>query len=115
MPGVLILEGMAQTGGILLLNGVENPGDKLVYFMSINNAKFRKPVTPGDQLVFELTLVSRKSRICQMSGKAYVDGTLVAEAEMMASIVKRADARTQSSGGNGTPAEVLPRSRPEVQ
>jgi beta-hydroxyacyl-ACP dehydratase FabZ len=60
MPGVLIVEGMAQTGGILLLNGVENPGDKLVYFMSMNNVKFRKPVLPGDQLVFELTMVSRK-------------------------------------------------------
>jgi UDP-3-O-[3-hydroxymyristoyl] N-acetylglucosamine deacetylase / 3-hydroxyacyl-[acyl-carrier-protein] dehydratase len=89
MPGVLILEAMAQTGGILLLNGVPNPGDVLVYFMSINNAKFRKPVVPGDQLVLELELSSRKSKICQMTGKAYVDGGLVAEAEMMASIVKR--------------------------
>lgn len=93
MPGVLILEGMAQTGGILLLNGLENPGDKLVYFMSINNAKFRKTVTPGDQLVFELKMVTRKSKICQMKGKTFVDGVLVAEAEMMATIIDRADAR----------------------
>jgi UDP-3-O-[3-hydroxymyristoyl] N-acetylglucosamine deacetylase/3-hydroxyacyl-[acyl-carrier-protein] dehydratase len=93
MPGVLIIEAMAQTGGILLLNGVENPGDKLVFFMAINNAKFRRPVVPGDQLVFELKMVSRKSRICQMSGKAYVDGHLVAEAEMMASIVDRTDTK----------------------
>jgi UDP-3-O-[3-hydroxymyristoyl] N-acetylglucosamine deacetylase/3-hydroxyacyl-[acyl-carrier-protein] dehydratase len=99
MPGVLIIEAMAQTGGILLLNGVENPGDKLVFFMAINNAKFRKPVTPGDQLVFELTMSSRKSRICQMSGKAYVDGNLVAEAEMMASIV---DKQEKTSAGNGS-------------
>ena len=91
MPGVLIVEGMAQTGGILLLNGVENPGDKLVYFMSLNNVKFRKPVLPGDQLVFELTMISRKSKICQMKGLAFVDGNLVAEAEMMASIVPRID------------------------
>jgi UDP-3-O-[3-hydroxymyristoyl] N-acetylglucosamine deacetylase / 3-hydroxyacyl-[acyl-carrier-protein] dehydratase len=91
MPGVLIIEAMAQTGGILLLNGVENPGDKLVFFMSINNAKFRRPVVPGDQLVFELKLTSRKSRICLMSGKAFVDGTLVAEADLMASIIDRAD------------------------
>lgn len=90
MPGVLILEGMAQTGGILLLNGTENPGDKLVYFMGINNAKFRKPVIPGDQLVYELQMVNRRSRVCQMNGKAFVDGHLVAEAEMMASIVDRA-------------------------
>jgi UDP-3-O-[3-hydroxymyristoyl] N-acetylglucosamine deacetylase/3-hydroxyacyl-[acyl-carrier-protein] dehydratase len=97
MPGVLIVEGMAQTGGILLLNGVENPGDKLVYFMSMNNVKFRKPVLPGDQLVFELTMVSRKSRICQMKGLAFVDGNLVAEAEMMASIVPRIDTSSRST------------------
>jgi UDP-3-O-[3-hydroxymyristoyl] N-acetylglucosamine deacetylase / 3-hydroxyacyl-[acyl-carrier-protein] dehydratase len=93
MPGVLIIEAMAQTGGILLLNGVENPDNKLVFFMSINNAKFRKPVVPGDQLVFELTMVSRKSRICQMKGRAFVEGTLVAEAEMMASIIDRYDSK----------------------
>jgi UDP-3-O-[3-hydroxymyristoyl] N-acetylglucosamine deacetylase/3-hydroxyacyl-[acyl-carrier-protein] dehydratase len=110
MPGVLIIEAMAQTGGILLLNGVENPGDKLVYFMSINNAKFRKPVVPGDQLFFELTLTSRKSRICQMAGKAYVDGTLVAEAEMMASIVDR-----QGAANNGSGAMVnAPVAKPSV-
>ncbi|MFN0156840.1 MAG: bifunctional UDP-3-O-[3-hydroxymyristoyl] N-acetylglucosamine deacetylase/3-hydroxyacyl-ACP dehydratase [Bacteroidota bacterium] len=103
MPGVLIVEGMAQTGGILLLNGVENPGDKLVYFMAINNVKFRKTVTPGDQLTYELVMVSRKSRICVMKGKAYVEGELVAEAEMMASIVDRIDAK--SAGGNGASAE----------
>lgn len=102
MPGVLIVEGMAQTGGILLLNGVENPGDKLVYFMSINNVKFRKPVLPGDQLVFELDMVSRKSKVCVMKGKAFVDGSPVAEAEMMAAIVDRLDTK-QSGGGNGTP------------
>jgi UDP-3-O-[3-hydroxymyristoyl] N-acetylglucosamine deacetylase / 3-hydroxyacyl-[acyl-carrier-protein] dehydratase len=87
MPGVLILEAMAQTGGILLLNGVDNPDGKLVFFMSINNAKFRRPVTPGDQLMLELKMVTRKTRVCQMVGKAYVQGQLVAEAEMMASLV----------------------------
>jgi UDP-3-O-[3-hydroxymyristoyl] N-acetylglucosamine deacetylase / 3-hydroxyacyl-[acyl-carrier-protein] dehydratase len=97
MPGVLIIEAMAQTGGILLLNGVENPGDKLVFFMSINNAKFRRPVVPGDQLVFELKMVTRKSRICTMSGRAYVDGTLVAEADLMASIIDRNDAKKTTS------------------
>ena len=98
MPGVLILEAMAQTGGILLLNGVENPGDVLVFFLSINNAKFRKPVVPGDQLVMELTMMTRKSKICQMQGKAYVDGALVAEAEMMASIIDRKDPSTSGAG-----------------
>jgi len=96
MPGVLIVEAMAQTGGILLLNGVDNPDNKLVYFMSINNAKFRRPVVPGDQLVFELEMTSRKSKICQMKGKAFVDGVLVAEAEMMASIVERTENKAQA-------------------
>lgn len=95
MPGVLIIEAMAQTGGILLLNGVENPGDKIVFFMSINNAKFRRPVVPGDQLVFELRMMNRKSKICVMSGKAFVDGVLVAEAELMASLIDRNDTRIQ--------------------
>jgi UDP-3-O-[3-hydroxymyristoyl] N-acetylglucosamine deacetylase/3-hydroxyacyl-[acyl-carrier-protein] dehydratase len=113
MPGVLILEGMAQTGGILLLNGVDNPGDKLVYFMGINNAKFRKPVLPGDQLTFELEMVSRRSRVCQMKGKAYVQGSLVAEAEMMATIVDRIDTR-QTSGGNGSTANAVPRTDPSM-
>ena len=93
MPGVLIIEAMAQTGGILLLNGVENPGDKLVFLMSINNAKFRRPVVPGDQLVFELKMTNRKSKICVMSGKAFVDGQLVAEAELMATIIDRNQAQ----------------------
>ena len=114
MPGVLILEGMAQTGGILLLNGLENPGDKLVYFMSINNAKFRRLVTPGDQLVFELKMISRKSRICQMKGKAYVGGTLVAEAEMMATIIDRTDARQSSFGKSDTELNSISASKPTM-
>lgn len=89
MPAVLILEAMAQTGGILLLNGIENPEGKLVYFMSIDNAKFRRPVTPGDQLVLELKMKTRKTKVCAMSGKAFVDGVLVAEADMLASIMDR--------------------------
>jgi len=89
MPGVLILEAMAQTGGVLLLNGEENPGDKLVYFMGIDKAKFRKPVVPGDQIVFEMTMVAKRTRVCVMQGKAFVDGNLVAEAEMMATIFNR--------------------------
>jgi UDP-3-O-[3-hydroxymyristoyl] N-acetylglucosamine deacetylase / 3-hydroxyacyl-[acyl-carrier-protein] dehydratase len=89
MPAVLIIEAMAQCGGVLLLNRVDRPKDKLVYFMGIDNAKFRKPVRPGDQLRFELTLVRLKQRICKMEGKAYVHGDLVAEAELLSSIVER--------------------------
>lgn len=89
MPGVLIVEAMAQAGGVLLLNGIENPGDKLVFFMGINNVKFRKPVVPGDQLVFELQMVSRRSKVVQMRGQAFVDGALVAEGDLTAAIVDR--------------------------
>ena len=89
MPAVLIIEAMAQCGGVLLLHSVERPKDKLVYFMGIDKAKFRKPVLPGDQLRFELTLLRLKQRICKMEGKAYVHGDLVAEAELLSSIVER--------------------------
>jgi UDP-3-O-[3-hydroxymyristoyl] N-acetylglucosamine deacetylase/3-hydroxyacyl-[acyl-carrier-protein] dehydratase len=89
MPGVLILEAMAQTGGILLLNGIENPDGILVYIMGIDNAKFRRPVLPGDQLVLEVEMVSRRSKTCKMKGSAHVDGNLVAEAEFMAAVVDR--------------------------
>ena len=89
MPGVLILEGLAQTGGILLLDGSDRQEGKLIMFMAINNAKFRKPVVPGDQLIYEVTMMYRKAKVCQVMGKAYVDGVLVAEAELMASIVDR--------------------------
>ena len=89
MPAVLIIEAMAQCGGVLLLNTVDRPKEKLVYFIGIDNAKFRKPVRPGDQLRFELTLLRLKQRICKMEGKAYVDGDLVAEAELLSSVVDR--------------------------
>jgi len=89
MPGVLILEAMAQTGGILLLNGIEDPSKKLAMFMSIDKAKFRKPVLPGDQLILDLEVINMRSRICVMSGKAFVNNTLVAEAELSAAVVDR--------------------------
>ena len=89
MPAVLIVEAMAQCGGVLLLNTVERPKEKLVYLTGVNNAKFRRPVRPGDQLRLELTLLRLKQRICKMEGKAYVDGDLVAEAELLSSIVER--------------------------
>ncbi len=91
MPGVLILEAMAQTGGILLLNGMENPEGKLAMFTTINNAKFRKPVVPGDQLILEVRLVNRRARIAQLSGEAFVNGELVAESQLSAALVDRND------------------------
>ncbi len=89
MPGVLILESMAQTGGILLLNAFPDPSEKLVLFMQINNAKFRKPVFPGDQLFLEIEMTNKKSKVIIMNGKAFVNDNLVAEAEFMAGIVDR--------------------------
>ncbi len=89
MPGVLLLEAMAQTGGMLLLNAVENAEKKLILFMSIDKAKFRKPVVPGDQLLFELKMVRKRGKTFVMTGEAKVEGQLVAEAEFMAAIVDR--------------------------
>jgi UDP-3-O-[3-hydroxymyristoyl] N-acetylglucosamine deacetylase / 3-hydroxyacyl-[acyl-carrier-protein] dehydratase len=89
MPGVLILESLAQTGGILLLNSFPNPEEKLVLFMQINNAKFRKQVVPGDQLFLEVELTNKKSKVVKMYGRAFVNDNLVAEAEFMAAIVNR--------------------------
>jgi beta-hydroxyacyl-ACP dehydratase FabZ len=89
MPGVLIVEAMAQTGGMLLLDQVDDKEGKIVYFMSIDGVKFRKPVVPGDQLRLELEMLKFRGKTCRMKGIAYVDGQPVAEAEMMAAIVDR--------------------------
>lgn len=89
MPGVLIIEAMAQTGGLLLMDTIDEPDDKVVYFMSLDQVKWRRPVTPGDQLVFELELLQFRRGICRMRGEAYVGEHLVAEAELMARVVDR--------------------------
>ena len=89
MPGVLIIEAMAQVGGMLLLGTIEDPDQKVVYFMSLDNVKFRRPVLPGDQLRCELEMLQNRGRTCRMKGIAYVDGQVVAEAEMMARVVDR--------------------------
>jgi beta-hydroxyacyl-ACP dehydratase FabZ len=83
MPGVLIVEAMAQTAGVLVLKSIEDRASKLVLLVSIEYAKFRKPVVPGDQLRMELQMLKRKASVAKMSGKATVDGVLVAEAEVM--------------------------------
>jgi len=89
MPGVLIIEAMAQVGGLLMMDTIENIADKVVYFMSLDNVKWRRPVTPGDQLRFELEVVQLRKHVCKMKGAGYVDGNLVAEADMMARIVDK--------------------------
>ena len=89
MPGVLIVEAMAQVGGMLLMGTVEDPDSKVVYFMSLDNVKFRKPVRPGDQLRFELEMMQVRGKICRMKGVAKVDGEVVCEAEMAAMVRDR--------------------------
>jgi len=89
MPGVLMIEALAQTGGILALLDGENE-DKLAYFMTINNAKFRKPVVPGDQLLLSVEITKRvRDTIILTHGKASVDGKMVCEADLMFAIVER--------------------------
>ena len=88
MPGVLIIEALAQTCGVLALKRKENLG-KLAYFLSINNAKFRKPVFPGDTLTLEITVTRHKGKIVQTHGTAKVGGDVVAEADLLFSIIDR--------------------------
>jgi UDP-3-O-[3-hydroxymyristoyl] N-acetylglucosamine deacetylase/3-hydroxyacyl-[acyl-carrier-protein] dehydratase len=89
MPAVLIVEAMAQVGGLLLMSSVDNPANHLMYFIGIDQAKFRRPVTPGDQLRFVLRLLKVRKGTAKMRGEAYVEGQLVAEAELMAALVER--------------------------
>ena len=89
MPGVLVIEAMAQVGGMMLMGAFENPKDKVVYFMGIDKVKFRKPVVPGDQIRFELEMLHFRGRNCRMGGVGYVDGKPVAEAEMTARVMDK--------------------------
>ncbi len=89
MPGVLLIEAMAQCGGVLMMSLLEQPETKLVYFSSIDKARFRKPVLPGDQVEFQLHMLRYRSNTCKMAGVATVDGEKVAEAELLAAIVDR--------------------------
>ncbi len=91
-PGVLIIEGMAQAGGVLAFKSSTNEDEfenKVVYFMSIDKAKFRSPVFPGDKLVYKLNVVKHKGNIWVLDGKAYVEDKLVCEAELKAMIVDK--------------------------
>lgn len=89
MPGVLIVEAMAQTGGLLLLEQVKDREGKLFYFMSLDNVKFRRPVVPGDQLRMEVEMLQFRGKIARMKGVAYVEGQVATEAEMMACVVDK--------------------------
>ena len=89
MPGVLIVEAMAQVGGMLMLGSIPEPDSKVVYFTSLDNVKFRRPVKPGDQLRFELDVVQVRGPLCKMHGVARVDGDVVCEADMAAMVRPR--------------------------
>ena len=93
-PGVMIIEGMAQAGGVLAFKSMdeisqEEIANKVVYFMSIDKAKFRAPVTPGDQLIYKLSVIKNKGPVWQLDAKAYVDDKVVAQAELKAMIVDK--------------------------
>lgn len=86
MPGVLIIEAMAQVGGVLAYEtGSPEQRGKLIYFMAMDKVRFRKPVVPGDQIIFEARILKFRTKVAKMSGRALVDNQLVAEAELMAS------------------------------
>jgi beta-hydroxyacyl-ACP dehydratase FabZ len=89
MPGVLIVEAMAQVGGVLLMGTVDAPETKVVYFMSLDNVKFRRPVKPGDQLRIEVDIVQLRSTMCRIKGVAKVDDVVVCEADMAAVVRDR--------------------------
>ncbi len=89
MPGVLIVEAMAQAGGALLLGQVEGRENKLIFFTGIDNCRFRKPVVPGDQVVFEVEIINARKTFAKMHGRALVDGKLVCEADLMSAMADR--------------------------
>ena len=105
MPGVLIIEAMAQTAGVLMLGNIPDRETKLVFFTGIDGAKFRKPVVPGDQLRMELVVLRYRPRYIKLRGQAYVDGQLVAEAEISSS---RVDRSTVERGGEINHAAFKP-------
>ncbi len=92
MPGVLIVEAMAQCGGVLALSSIKDRDRKVVLFTSIDQCRFRSPVTPGDQLRMELEILRRRGPVVKMGGRAYVAGKLVAQAVLMCSIADKPSA-----------------------
>ena len=86
MPGVLIIEAMAQVGGVLLMGAIDDPESNVVYFMSLDNVKFRRPVRPGDQLRIGAEMVQIRGQVCSMRGVATVDGEVACEADVAAMV-----------------------------
>ncbi|MGC1580316.1 MAG: 3-hydroxyacyl-ACP dehydratase FabZ [Candidatus Acidiferrales bacterium] len=97
MPGVLIIESMAQTGAVLLLQEVADRDSKLVFLAKVDNARFRRPVVPGDQLRLEITVLRSRTNFCELSGRATVDGELAAEATLSCILGDREPAPAETS------------------
>jgi beta-hydroxyacyl-ACP dehydratase FabZ len=93
MPGVMIVEAMAQCGALMFLHQLEDRDQKLFFFGGIDKARFRRPVVPGDQLIIECTTLQKRATTVRLRGEAKVDGTLVAEAELMSVMVDRKDVK----------------------
>jgi 3-hydroxyacyl-[acyl-carrier-protein] dehydratase len=89
LPGVFLIEGMAQAGGLLLLSDIPDRQNKLLYFAGIEEAKFRRPVTPGDQIRYEVEVLRLRSTYCKLAGRVTVDGQLAAEAVISSAMVDR--------------------------
>lgn len=90
MPGVLIVEGMAQVGAVLLLSAIPDRQGKLIYFTGIDKCRFRRPVVPGDQIRYELTVLRLKAHVCRMKGLAFIGSELAAEAEILSAMSNKA-------------------------
>ncbi|PIW47133.1 MAG: 3-hydroxyacyl-[acyl-carrier-protein] dehydratase FabZ [Zetaproteobacteria bacterium CG12_big_fil_rev_8_21_14_0_65_54_13] len=91
MPGVLLIEAMAQAGGILAFQSVDDDREYLVYFTGIDGVRFRRPVRPGDQVIFEMTCLRRRGFLWKLKGEAFVDGKLVCEGTLTATLVAKED------------------------
>lgn len=99
MPGVLIIEAMAQTAGVQVLSSIPDRHQKLVFLVSVDAARFRRPVRPGDQLRIEMKVIKRKGTVAKMAGHATVDGVVVAEAEVMCKLQDRNEAPAPPAAG----------------
>jgi len=89
MPGVLVVEAMAQAGGYMLFSQIEDRANKLIYFSGIDSCRFRRPVVPGDQVVFEVEVLSMRRTFAKLRGRAMVEGSLACEAELLSAMVDR--------------------------
>ena len=112
MPGVLVVEAMAQAGGIIMMHELPDRDEKLVVFTGIERAKFRQQVTPGDQLRIEVNVLAFRTRAGRIEGKAYVDGKLACEATLTCQVVPRNPEQRPAAAGNGAGIERWPEPQP---